>query len=250
MSFELTAIQELAANYGRQTIDLSAESLAVLAYAKSYLETRSNWIDGRNPLDTVTDENFDEIEAMVANAYRELFTPVIGHIMAYVTTFPPANVLPCDGTTYLRVDFPTLYEVLAAAFIVDSDHFTVPDLRGRTIIGAGQGSGLTDRNEADVGGSETVALTETELAAHSHTNTAHTHSDTGHVHSEIAGVPVVVFEGVVPIPGGASVAFPSTTGIGFAAITASQVTIDSAGDDAAHENMPPFVALNYGLVAR
>jgi microcystin-dependent protein len=175
---------------------------------------------------------------------------VIGQVIAYVTTFPPANVLPCDGTTYLRVDYQSLYEVLDTAFIVDADHFRVPDLRGRTIIGAGQGTGLTNRSVDDAPGQEAVVLTEGELAEHSHTNTAHSHTDTGHVHSEIAGVPVVVFEGVVPIPGGASVAFPSTTGIGFAGITASQVAIDATGNGDAHENMQPSLALNYGLIAR
>jgi microcystin-dependent protein len=250
VSFELSSIVELATNFSRQTIDLSPSSLAVLTYAQTYLNERENWLDHRDPFDTVSDEEWDEIEALVSNAYRELFTPMLGHILAYVTAFPPANVLPCDGSQYLRTDYPTLYDVLAPAFIVDADNFIVPDLRGRTIIGVGQGVGLANRAENEIAGTETTALSVSQLPVHSHTNSPHGHSDTGHIHSEIASLPVVVFEGVVPIPGGASVAFPSSTGIGFAGITASQVTIDNTGSNEAHANMPPFVALNYGLVTR
>lgn len=43
-----------------------------------------------------------------------------------------------------------------------------PDARGRTVIGAGQGAGLTDRTLASIGGSETHTLTIPQIPAHSH----------------------------------------------------------------------------------
>ncbi|MEL6325705.1 MAG: hypothetical protein AAFQ61_02195 [Cyanobacteria bacterium J06626_23] len=44
----------------------------------------------------------------------------------------------------------------------------IPDMRGRGILGAGQGSGLTDRAVGDQGGAETHALTESENGPHNH----------------------------------------------------------------------------------
>jgi microcystin-dependent protein len=250
VSYELSAILELATAFNDQTVSLSRDSLAVICYCQYFLENRKNWIDQRNPFDTVTNEDWDTIEALVAGLYRELFSPMLGHILSFATTNLPSNVLPCDGTQYLRTDYPFLYEVLDAAFIVDADHFITPDLRGRTIIGTGPGIALTERFVNDVGGQEFVTLTIGELAVHSHTSVSHSHSDTGHTHTEIASSPVVVFEGEVPIPGGAAVAVPSVTGVGFAALTSEEVTIENAGSDESHVNMPPYVALNYGMIAR
>lgn len=46
--------------------------------------------------------------------------------------------------------------------------FTPPDLQGRTIVGAGAGSGLTTRLYGATGGEENHLLTESELPAHTH----------------------------------------------------------------------------------
>jgi microcystin-dependent protein len=43
-----------------------------------------------------------------------------------------------------------------------------PDLRGRFIVGTGQGAGLTNRKLGDVGGEENHTLTISEMPAHSH----------------------------------------------------------------------------------
>jgi microcystin-dependent protein len=175
---------------------------------------------------------------------------MIGAIFPYVTQTPPANALPCDGSTYNRVDYPDLYAKLDTAFIVDADHFQTPDLRGRTVIGAGAGDGLTERQVGDVGGAETVSLTEAQLASHSHTTNPHSHSDSGHVHGTIS-VPVTV---PVFSPGEAPVAGPTfpfgNTGLGFANISATTVDVNATGAGEGHQNMPPFVALKYCIVAK
>jgi microcystin-dependent protein len=69
-----------------------------------------------------------------------------------------------------------------------STTFNVPDGRGRAIIGAGTGSGLTARTLGAVLGSEVI--TSSALAAHTHTGPSHTHtfsdtssSDGAHTHS-------------------------------------------------------------------
>lgn len=221
MSAELTALESLAANFNSGIYRLSPISLAVLFYTTPYLTKRYNWIDRTVPLDTVTDADWDTISAYVDGLLYEVKNPMIGYIMPYMTESPPPNVLPCDGAIYLREDYPELYEVIASVFIVDSDSFTVPDLRGRTVIGAGDGSGLTSRNVGESFGEESHQLTVGELASHSHSIELTT------------GVPAVapgevVLDATVPL-------VPDATG-------------NTGGDDP-HNNMQPSYVLNYGVIA-
>ena len=221
MSAELTALEGLAADFRSGVFRLSPTSLAVLFYATPYLTARYNWIDRTIPTDSVSDSDWDTISAYVDGLLYEVKNPMIGLITAYMTADPPANVLACDGSTYLRDDFPALYEALDAFFIVDADHFTVPDLRGRTVIGAGDGSGLTPRSVGGVGGEETHQLTESELASHSHT------------------IPTTITTPVLE-PG----EVPALTPVPI--ITSNT---GSTGGDVPHNNMQPFYSLNYGVIA-
>jgi len=167
------------------------------------------------------------------NMYWSL-TPMLGTLVTYATTNPPANVLPCDGTTYERSTYPDLYAALSSQFIVDSDHFITPDLRGRAVIGTGAGSGLTARTIGDNGGEEKHSLTSAENGTHNHTDSGHIHS----IHSHLAGLAVAPGELPVSTPN----PLPEATSGGNAAI-------GNSGSGTAHENMPPFLALKVGIVA-
>lgn len=150
-------------------------------------------------------------------------TAMIGTITPYITNSPPGGCLPCDGSQYSRVDFPDLYAALDAAFILDANTFITPDLRGRTVIGAGSGAGLTPRNVNASGGAESHTLTVAELPPHQHRLSTFPGSTT---------------------PAQSIVQYatqPYATG-------AARYTY-AAGDGAAHNNMPPFVALKYCVVA-
>lgn len=146
---------------------------------------------------------------------------VIGSIFAHALASTPANALACDGASYLRVDYPALYAVLAAAFITDADHFTVPDLRGRAVLGTGTGSGLTARSMNSSGGEETHQLTVAELAAHHHT----------HLSPAIA----VNFAGAAATP---------------LYVNAVAASTQDTGGGTAHNNMQPWRALSYAIIAK
>jgi len=216
MSAELTALEDLAANFRTAWFRLSATSQAVLFYATPYLTARFNWINRNIPTDEVTDGEWDTIEAYVDGLLFEAKIPMIGLIVPFVTIDPPPNVLPCDGSSYLRVDFPELYAVLDTPFIVDDDHFIVPDLRNRTIIGSGDMF-----SNADVGGEATHTLDVTEIPSHDHT-------------IPLTATTLAVEPGEVtvltPVP-----LFTQNTG--------------STGGGGAHNNMQPYYALNYGIIA-
>lgn len=67
-----------------------------------------------------------------------------GIIVAWTGNTPPTGWILCDGTN------------------------NTPDLRGRFIIGAGDGTGLTSRKIGDKGGEEKHTLTADEIPAHTH----------------------------------------------------------------------------------
>lgn len=78
MSLLLDGVLDQAANGSPATVALSSESVAVLFFATHYLTERENWLDkAEDPLDEVTDTDWDAIEKLVGNAAYELMTPVI-----------------------------------------------------------------------------------------------------------------------------------------------------------------------------
>lgn len=154
---------------------------------------------------------------------------MIGEIILWAGDDPPAdNVLLCDGTEYLRADYPTLYDRVGAVFHVDADHFTVPDLSARVAIGAN-----TDFPLGNAGGSTEHTLTTAEMPSH-------THTDTGHVHSaELSTISAAEIP-VVPVP--VALVGVGSTGVGSASLT-------STGGDTPHSLMQPYLPLNYYIVA-
>lgn len=99
----------------------------------------------------------------------------------------PAHLLPCDGSEYLREDYPALYALLDSAFIVDGDHFVTPDLRGITVIGAGlYNPGAINYTVNSLTGARRHTLTEAEMPSHTHTQNAHTHLQDSHNHTQNA----------------------------------------------------------------
>lgn len=145
---------------------------------------------------------------------------MIGTIVVFATTMPPEGVLLCDGAIYNRVDYPILYAAIDATYILSADTFRVPDLRGRAVIGTGQGPGLSNRVLDASGGAETHTLSQLEMPAHVHAITEPT-----------PGLAVAPGELPVDTP----IPVPGATG--------------SAGSGAAHENMQPWRALRCGIVA-
>jgi microcystin-dependent protein len=97
----------------------------------------------------------------------EALTP-IGAIQMFGGATAPVGFLLCDGTTYLKTDYPALSTVLGTIYGGDSTHFAVPDLKGRVAMGAGAGAGLTARSlGSKPGGTEETHLL---AAAESGTN--------------------------------------------------------------------------------
>jgi len=202
----------------------SPEWLALVNGALVELTRAANW----ETFGAVTPEEAAAAAQQMLLEYLESGC-MIGAVLPYVTDTPPAGCLPCDGSPHQRVDYPRLYAALPAALIVDADTFRTPDLRDRFIYGAGTLAPLA------VGGAAEIALTVDQLPAHSHTTQPHTHTETAAV--------TALINGGLEAPASAAVPIMGTTG-------AASVVVDTTGGGQPHDNMPPYLALRYCVVAR
>lgn len=176
-----------------------------------------------------------EIFSEVMMTWRRAVS-MVGVIVPVARDGLPDGLLLCDGASHLAADYPELYAVLPAAYILDADTFKTPDLSGRTVIGAGTGGGLTPRNVADIGGAETHVITTDQMPSH-------THADLGHTH------PVPTSAGSVPVlaPGEVPVALPDFP---LGASGPGNANLESVGGGQAMPTMPPFVALSWAIIAK
>lgn len=192
-------------------------------------------------------EQFGAISASdAASAAREFIEsmdmckPDVGMIAAFPTRAAPERWLACDGALYARSLFPDLVQVIDP-FYFDSDgvSFRVPDLRGQTVIGVGQGVGLTNRLLGVSVGTETHALTPGQLAAHTHgMNHQHAYSQTTYLPG------LAFFPGELPVVVPPAVPIPAVTGVSSTLVTGN------AGSGFAHPNMQPSYPLLYCIKAR
>jgi microcystin-dependent protein len=157
---------------------------------------------------------------------------MVGEIVLWPTATPPdLSWLSCDGSSYAREDYPDLFAVIGTTYgSVDGTHFNLPDTRSRVPLGIGTGVGLSAYSVGDTGGEETHTLSSAEAPAHSH-------NDTGHTHAEGNAIPTPIAIGV-GVPAASAIPAVGVTGLGFASIS-------SSGGGSGHNNIQPYLALNY-----
>lgn len=141
----------------------------------------------------------------------------LGTVLPFAGATAPEGFMLCDGTELLASEHADLFAVIGTVYGEGEapGSFKLPDLRGRTAIGAGQGVDLSDRVLGAMAGAETHLLTVDEMPSHSHSlNLAN---------EILNGGP---YSTVRPQSGGG-------------------ISSGSAGGDQPHNNMQPFVVLNY-----
>ena len=82
-----------------------------------------------------------------ARPEEEIFRRHAGEIRLFVGTRLPPGWLPCDGRQFTRSEYPQLAEALSYRYSPSGQipRFRLPDLRGRTAIGHGEGPGQPAR---------------------------------------------------------------------------------------------------------
>jgi microcystin-dependent protein len=146
--------------------------------------------------------------------------------MLFAGNFAPAGWALCNGQLLSIQQNTALFSILGTTYGGNgTSNFALPDLRGRAPIHFGQGPGLTNYVEGEVGGVETVTLLDAQIPAHTHTQPA-----TNGVQSTNRP------NNALPAEGGVY----SNESDGSALHPTS-----SFGGGQPHENRPPFLVMNY-----
>lgn len=158
--------------------------------------------------------------------------PFIGEIRMFAGTFAPANWGFCDGTNLQIADYIALYDLIGTTYGGDGvQTFSLPDLRGRIPVHMGPLNGGSNYVLGQAGGLENVTLISGQIPQHTHLLGAS--SGVGYLSSPTSAVPSRQRD---------APAFNSAQGTPQA-LTAA--TVGLAGGSQPHDNMPPFVVINF-----
>lgn len=159
-------------------------------------------------------------------------TPFVGEIRMFGCNFAPRNYVFCNGQLMPISQNTALFSLLGTTYGGNGQtNFALPNLQGRVPMGFGPGAGpgLTPRDLGELGGSEGVTLQQAEMPAHGHGVTAQSsRADRANA-------------------SGAALAASSDQvyATGSPAGAMSPLEIGIAGGSQPHNNLQPFLAVNF-----
>ena len=157
----------------------------------------------------------------------------VGEIRMFTGNFEPIGWAFCNGQVLSIAQNTALFSLLGTNYGGDGKStFALPDLRSRFPLHAGSsaGPGLTPRSVGESGGSASIVLMSQEIPAHAHALMA-TSTATG------------------GSPAGAALAPPANGASIYHALThpvqMPLASVGVAGGSFPHNNLQPFLALNF-----
>jgi microcystin-dependent protein len=179
-----------------------------------------------------------------------MLNPFVGEILLFPFNFPPKGFAFCRGQLLPINQNTALFSLLGTLYGGDGkSNFALPNLQARVPTAFGQGPGLTARPQGETGGSESIALTTTQMPLHTHTMSAGSVKPTmaclnggGNQQSPVNNVPATESAGVTATYSSAPAeALMRPGNIAFSGTGSAA----PAGGGLAHENRQPYLALNY-----
>lgn len=190
--------------------------------------------------------------------------PLMAQISAFGGNFAPKDWAFCHGQMKAISEYAAVYSLLGTYYGGDGrSRFGLPDLRGRSPLGYGAGQGTSPRNIGQYGGFERVTLTIPQMPVHTHrisnatlsgdvTCTLNARAVQGD-ESEAQGA--MLADQGAKISSGTKIYTKDETD-GIVALSDKAVTtahdlsvsggdIDPSGGGEPHENMHPWLCLNY-----
>jgi microcystin-dependent protein len=159
--------------------------------------------------------------------------PFVAEIRVFPFNFAPKGWAFCDGQLMPLSQNTALFSLLGTVYGGNGkSNFALPDLQGRAPMHPGQGQGLSLHDLGETGGSETVTLLQTEMPFHTHAANA----SLGSADLQSPAPANVLAEADGPVykvnPFGA-------------AQTMSPQALTPAGGDLPHNNLMPYLTLNF-----
>jgi len=160
--------------------------------------------------------------------------PFVAEIRIFPFNFAPKGWAFCDGQILPLSQNTALFSLLGTTYGGDGkSNFALPNMQGNAPMHPGQGPGLSLHDLGETGGSETVSLLESEIPSHSHSLIAQ-------VPPADAGVPS---GNVLARTVGATPYLAGNQPL----VSMSDSALAPAGGDQPHNNMQPYLTLNFCL---
>ena len=170
----------------------------------------------------------------------------IGEIRIFAINFAPRGWMPCEGQLLPISQNTALFALLGTTYGGNGrTNFALPNLQGRVALNPGQGPGLTTRYLGEEGGSPAVTLLQSEIPAHTHPLFF---TDAQATTNTPAADVMPAFNASLNFPG---ITKPVNT---YAApgslFSLAPQTMGLAGGNMPHNNMQPFLVLNYFIAVQ
>lgn len=162
--------------------------------------------------------------------------PFVAEIRIFPFNFAPTGWAFCDGQLLPISQNTALFSLLGTFYGGDGKStFALPNLQGSVPIHAGQGQGLTERFLGEVSGVESITLLESEIPAHAH-GVGRALADAGNTISPVNSVWAQSAAGR-----GAAALYKDGSPTG----TVNILSLNIAGGGLPHNNMQPYLTLNF-----
>ena len=164
----------------------------------------------------------------------------LGEIRLFPYNWAPQDWHLCDGSLLKIQNYAGLYSLLRTTYGGDGKTtFGLPDLRGRTIVSQDWNSSSSDYVRGKSGGVEGVALTIQQIPLHNHyVNAVDSSGDIPSPTNNFIATPVKAGKGMTSVPA-------LFARMGSAPITLNPGTVAPGAGAVPHNNMQPFLVMNY-----
>jgi microcystin-dependent protein len=158
--------------------------------------------------------------------------PFVAEIRIFPFNFAPQGWAFCDGQILPLSQNTALFSLLGTTYGGDGkSNFALPNMQGNAPMHPGQGPGLSLHDLGETGGSDTVSLLESEIPSHAHTLRAS---------SDSADQPAPNSNRSLARSSGGFAWNPT-----FAQTIFSDSALAPAGGDQPHNNLQPYLTLNF-----
>jgi microcystin-dependent protein len=161
-------------------------------------------------------------------------SPFVAEIRIVGFNFAPTGWATCDGQLLPISQNTALFSLLGTMYGGDGKStFALPDLQGSAALGVGQSTSGSDYFQGQIGGSQFVTLLQSEMPVHTHAV---------RVSTEQGDLQEPAPTRSIARPVGST---PFVTGNPSPAVMMAQEQLAVAGGSLPHNNMMPYLTLNF-----